>query len=55
VHFVEDFDRTNTWFGHKKAHYHHICYVAVNGDLLEFQAIDEHGRLFDVATLRLSR
>lgn len=52
---LEDFDRTNTWFGHKKAHYHHICYVAVNGDLLEFQAIDERGRLFDVATLRLSR
>lgn len=52
---LEDFDRTNTWFGHKKAHYHHVCYVAVNGRTLEFQAIDEHGRLFDVATLEKPR
>jgi hypothetical protein len=49
---LEDFDPNNTWFGHKKARYHHLVYVAVNGDRLEFQAIDQHGRLFDVFELR---
>lgn len=44
---LEDFDPTNTWFGHKKARYHHLVYVAIHGDHLEFQAIDETGRLFD--------
>ncbi len=49
---LEDFDPTNTWFGHKKARYHHLVYVAIHGDNLEFQAIDEHGRLFDSMTLK---
>ncbi|NNM25187.1 MAG: hypothetical protein HKO59_04245, partial [Phycisphaerales bacterium] len=46
------FDPTNTWFGHKKTRSHHLVYVAVFGDHLEFQAIDQHGRLFDVFELR---
>ncbi len=46
---LEDFDPTNTWFGHKKANYHHLVYIAIHGKHLEFQAIDEHGQLFDVA------
>ena len=50
---LEDFDPTNTWFGHKKARYHHLVYVAIHGDNLEFQAIDENGRLFD--TLQLEK
>ncbi|MFT7484537.1 MAG: putative phosphodiesterase, partial [Candidatus Paceibacteria bacterium] len=49
---LEDFDPANTWFGHKKARYHHLVYVAIHGKHLEFQAIDEEGRLFDVLTLR---
>jgi len=49
---LEDFDPTNTWFGHKKARYHHLVYVAIHGEHLEFQAIDEHGRLFDTLELR---
>jgi len=48
---LEDFDPANTWFGHKKARYHHLVYVGVNGDELEFQAIDERGRLFDLFML----
>jgi len=49
---LEDFDPANTWFGHKKARRHHFVYVALHGDLLEFQAIDEDGRLFDSMQLR---
>lgn len=52
---LEDFDPTNTWFGHKKARYHHLVYVAIHGDHLEFQAIDEHGRLFDTLALEKRR
>lgn len=48
---LEDFDPANTWFGHKKARYHHLVYVALHGDRLEFQAIDENGRLFDALEL----
>jgi predicted phosphodiesterase len=48
---LEDFDPTNTWFGHKKARYHHLVYVGIHGDQLEFQAIDEYGRLFDTLAL----
>ena len=48
---LEHFDPTNTWFGHKKANYHHLVYIAIHGNQLEFQAIDEHGRLFDVVTI----
>lgn len=49
---LEDFDRSNTWFGHKKARVHHLVYVAIHGDHLELQAIDQEGRLFDLMTLR---
>ena len=49
---LENFDPTNTWFGHKKARYHHLVYIGINGGILEFQAIDENGRLFDVLELR---
>lgn len=49
---LEDFDPANTWFGHKKARYHHLVYVAIHGDHLEFQAIDEHGNLFDSLALK---
>jgi len=52
---LEDFDPTNTWFGHKKARYHHLVYVAIHGDHLEFQAIDQHGKLFDVLALEKRR
>lgn len=48
---LEHFDPTNTWFGHKKANCHHLVYIAIHGDILEFQAIDEHGKLFDVLAL----
>jgi len=50
---LEDFDPTNTWFGHKKARYHHLVYVGIHGDQLELQAIDQHGQLFD--TLQLTK
>lgn len=49
---LENFDPANTWFGHKKAQYHHFVYVAIHGTELEFQAIDEQGRLFDVLSLQ---
>ena len=48
---LEHFDPTNTWFGHKKANCHHLVYIAIHGDILEFQAIDEFGNLFDIITL----
>lgn len=48
---LEDFDRTNTWFGHKKMRRHHFVHVAIHGEQLELQAMDEDGRLFDVFTL----
>ncbi|MEE2819609.1 MAG: LamG-like jellyroll fold domain-containing protein [Planctomycetota bacterium] len=48
---LEHFDPTNTWFGHKKANYHHLVYIAIHGNQLEFQAIDEHGQLFDVMSI----
>ena len=49
---LEDFDGTNTWFGHKKMNRHHFVHVALHGDHLELQAMDEDGRLFDVLNLR---
>ncbi|MEM8712483.1 MAG: metallophosphoesterase, partial [Planctomycetota bacterium] len=52
---LEDFDATNTWFGHKKMRRHHFVHVAIHGDLLELQAMDEDGRLFDVFSLRQRR
>ncbi len=49
---LEDFDGTNTWFGHKKMRRHHFAHVAIHGDRLELQAMDEDGRLFDAFHLR---
>ena len=49
---LENFDPANTWFGHKKVRSHHFVYVAIHGDRLEFQAIDEQGRLFDSMVLK---
>jgi len=48
---LEDFDPANTPFGHRKANRHHFVYVAIHDGILEFQAMDEDGRLFDVFTL----
>ncbi len=50
---LEDFDATNTWFGHKKMRRHHFVQVAIHGNQLELQAMDEDGRLFD--TLHLTQ
>ena len=50
--YLEHFDPTNTWFGHKKANYHHLVYIAIHGKELEFQAIDEYGKLFDVIKIK---
>ena len=48
---LENFDSANTFFGHRKARRHHLVYCGIHGGILEFQAIDEDGRLFDVFTL----
>ena len=45
---LEDFDRANTWFGHKKARRHHFVQVALHGRHLELHAIDEDGRMSPV-------
>ena len=38
---LEDFDRTNTRFGHKKMRRHHFVHAALFGDQLELHAMDE--------------
>ncbi|MDG2021795.1 MAG: metallophosphoesterase [Phycisphaerales bacterium] len=48
---LEDFDPANTTFGHRKARRHHFVYGGIHDGILEFQAMDEDGRLFDVLTL----
>ncbi len=48
---LEDFDPANTTFGHRKARRHHFVYCGIHDGILEFQAMDEDGRLFDVLTL----
>ncbi len=48
---LEDFDPANTPFGHRKARRHHFVYCGIHDGILEFQAMDEEGRLFDVLTL----
>ena len=48
---LEDFDPANTTFGHRKARRHHLVYCGIHDGILEFQAMDEDGRLFDVLTL----
>lgn len=49
---LEDFDGTNTTFGHKKARRHHFVQVAIHADVLEMHTVDEQGRVIDVMTLR---
>ncbi len=48
---LEDFDPANTPFGHRKARRHHFVYCGIHDGILEFQAMDEDGRLFDVLSL----
>ena len=48
---LEDFDPANTTFGHRKARRHHFVYCGIHDGILEFQAMDEDGRLFDVLEL----
>ncbi|MCP4837558.1 MAG: hypothetical protein GY895_22665 [Phycisphaera sp.] len=48
---LEDFDPANTTFGHRKARRHHFVYCGIHDGILEFQAMDEDGRLFDVLAL----
>lgn len=38
---------SRTWFSRRFYGGHHMCYVAINGGRLEFQAFDLEGRLFD--------
>ena len=44
---LEDFDPTNTWFGHRKANWYYVVQVGIHGSELELFAMDEEGRLFD--------
>ncbi len=43
---------TRTWFSKRFYSGHHMCYVAINGKTLEFQAFDLEGRLFDQFDIR---
>lgn len=44
-----------SWFTSKLKTIHHFAYVAVNGNSLQYQAIDDEGQLFDQFTLTESR
>lgn len=44
-----------SWFTNKVKTIHHFGYVAVNGNTLQFQAIDDSGMIFDSFTLTESR
>lgn len=44
-----------TWFTNKVRTLHHYGYIAINGNKLQFQAIDQDGNLFDQFTLDGSR
>ena len=44
-----------TWFTNKVRTLHHYGYIAINGNHLQFQAIDQDGNLFDQFTLDGSR
>lgn len=46
---------TRSWFTEKLRTIHHFGYVAINGQQLRFQAIDENGNLFDAFSLSKSR
>src|SRR6185295_17887575 len=38
---------TRSWFTNTVRTVHHFCYCAINGNSLQFKAIDENGQLFD--------
>jgi hypothetical protein len=44
-----------TWFTNKVRSLHHYGYIAINGNQLQFQAIDQDGNFFDQFTLYGSR
>lgn len=44
-----------TWFTNKVRTLHHYGYITINGNQLQFQAIDQDGNLFDQLTLNGSR
>lgn len=44
-----------SWFTNKLRTTHHFGYIAINGNNLQFQAIDENGTLFDWFSLNGSR
>lgn len=44
---LEQFAPTRSWFSAKVRSVHHYGYFAINGGTVQFQAIDEDGRLFD--------
>ncbi|MDO6432235.1 metallophosphoesterase [Flavitalea sp. BT771] len=46
---------TRSWFTNTVRTVHHFCYCAVNGNNLQFKAIDENGLLFDYFGLDRSR
>lgn len=46
---------TRSWFTRKLRTVHHFGYVAINGNDLQFQAIDEFGNSFDFFSLHKSR
>lgn len=48
---LEQFAPTRSWFTNKVHRQHHYCYITIRNNLLQFQAIDENGRLFDSFTL----
>ena len=49
--YLEEFDPVNTWFGNKKNNRYHYVHVSIHDDILEFQAIDIDGKLFDTFKL----
>jgi hypothetical protein len=52
---LENAAPTRSWFTNKVKTTHHFGYVAINGNTLQFQAIDENGVLFDSFLLPESR
>lgn len=46
---------TRSWFTNKLRTVHHFGYISIHQDELNFQAIDEHGDVFDFFTLKGSR
>jgi len=49
---LENYAPTRSWFTAKLHRDHHFVMVTINGDLLQLQAIDWKGNLFDQTTIR---